>query len=151
MINLVIYGLDQYIVGRLSRELNNHLAEIYNVDADDITFVAPNNMVFHNGVEQTSWDIKIEVHAPASARIFQEEVAYYLLNVIGDIAINKTVDFYYFNDDDHYTKINHEYPRFLTVDNIEEEEYEYSEELDEGEGEDELYTENMFKDFHPDR
>ena len=48
MITITILGLDQYIVGRLSRELTSNLAKIYEVSEDDINFIAPNNMVFHN-------------------------------------------------------------------------------------------------------
>ena len=64
MITITIYGLDQFVVGRLSREMTPNLAKLYELSEDEILFVAPENMVFHKGVEQTSWNIIIHVHAP---------------------------------------------------------------------------------------
>ena len=69
MITVTIYGLDQFVVGRLSREMTPNLAKLYELSEDEILFVAPENMVFHNGVEQTSWNIIIHVHAPKKVAV----------------------------------------------------------------------------------
>ena len=53
MINIYVYGLDQFVVGDISRELTSSLAKLYEVEEDEINFVAPHDMVFHKGVEQT--------------------------------------------------------------------------------------------------
>lgn len=148
MITVTIYGLDQFVVGRLSREMTPNLAKVYEVKEDDILFVAPNNMVFHKGVEQTSWNIMIHVHAPKKAVLVQDQVATLILESIGDVAINKIVEFYYYSEDNRYVKFNDSYPRFISSDNlvnIEDEEYE---EMDEGEDDDEIFTGDIFQDFH---
>ena len=148
MITVFIYGLDQFVVGRLSREMTPNLAKLYEVSEDDIIFVAPENMVFHKGVEQTSWNIIIHVHAPKKVSVLQDQVAKLILESIGDVAINKILEFYYYSEDNRYTKLNESYPRFIASDNlvdIEEEDYE---DMEEGEGEDDIYTGDIFKDFH---
>ena len=148
MITVFIYGLDQFVVGRLSREMTPNLAKLYVVSEDDIIFVAPENMVFHKGVEQTSWNIIIHVHAPKKVSVLQDQVAKLVLESIGDVAINKILEFYYYSEDNRYTKLNESYPRFIANDNlvdIEEEDYE---DMEEGEGENEIYTGDIFKDFH---
>jgi hypothetical protein len=148
MITVFIYGLDQFVVGRLSREMTPNLAKLYEVSEDDIIFVAPENMVFHKGVEQTSWNIIIHVHAPKKVSVLQDQVAKLILESIGDVAINKILEFYYYSEDNRYTKLNESYPRFIANDNlvdIEEEDYE---DMEEGEGENEIYTGDIFKDFH---
>ena len=148
MITVFIYGLDQFVVGRLSREMTPNLAKLYEVSEDDIIFVAPENMVFHMGVEQTSWNIIIHVHAPKKVSVLQDQVAKLVLESIGDVAINKILEFYYYSEDNRYTKLNESYPRFIANDNlvdIEEEDYE---DMEEGEGENEIYTGDIFKDFH---
>ncbi len=148
MITVFIYGLDQFVVGRLSREMTPNLAKLYEVSEDDIIFVAPENMVFHKGVEQTSWNIIIHVHAPKKVSVLQDQVAKLILESIGDVAINKILEFYYYSEDNRYTKLNESYPRFIASDNlvdIEEEDYE---DMEEGEGENEIYTGDIFKDFH---
>ena len=148
MITVFIYGLDQFVVGRLSREMTPNLAKLYEVSEDEIIFVAPENMVFHKGVEQTSWNIIIHGHAPKKVSVLQDQVAKLILESIGDVAINKILEFYYYSEDNRYTKLNESYPRFIASDNlvdIEEEDYE---DMEEGEGEDDIYTGDIFKDFH---
>ena len=148
MITITIYGLDQFVVGRLSREMTPNLAKLYELSEDEILFVAPENMVFHKGVEQTSWNIIIHVHAPKKVSVLQDQVAKLILESIGDVAINKILEFYYYSEDNRYTKLNESYPRFIANDNlvdIEEEDYE---DMEEGEGENEIYTGDIFKDFH---
>ena len=148
MITVTIYGLDQFVVGRLSREMTPNLAKLYELSEDEILFVAPQNMVFHKGVEQTSWNVLIHVNAPKKAVLLQDQVAKLILESIGDVAINKIVEFYYYAEDNRYCKFNESYPRFIDSDNlvdIAEEDYE---DMEEGEGEDEIFTGDIFQNFH---
>ena len=80
MITLIFYGLDQFVVGDLSRSLTPRLAKLYEVSEDEINFVAPNDMIFHNGVEQTSWNILIHVHAPMKVSVLQEFVKEFIIS-----------------------------------------------------------------------
>ena len=148
MITVFIYGLDQFVVGRLSREMTPNLAKLYELSEDEIIFVAPENMVFHKGVEQTSWNIIIHVHAPKRAALVEEQVAKFILETIGDVAINKVIEFYYYSEDNRYTKLNEAYPRFIAADNLVDIEEENYEDMEEGEGEDNIFTGDIFKDFH---
>lgn len=148
MITVTIYGLDQFVVGRLSREMTPNLAKLYELSEDEIIFVAPENMVFHKGVEQTSWNIVIHVHAPKRAALVEEQVAKFILETIGDVAINKVIEFYYYSEDNRYTKLNEAYPRFIAADNLVDIEEENYEDMEEGEGEDNIFTGDIFKDFH---
>ena len=145
MITIIFYGLDQFVVGRLSRELTENIAKLYEVKEEEITFIAPNDLVFHNGVEQTSWDLLIHVHAPKRSALVQDEVATFLLNAIGDVAIHKTVEFYYYVEGNRYQKINEDYPRFITEENLVDTEFdEYNEDIEEGEEDDQVYTGDIF-------
>ena len=145
MITISFYGLDQFVVGRLSRELTPNLAKLYEVSEDEISFIAPNDLIFHKGVEQTSWDLIMRVNAPKRTAMVQDEVAEYLLESIGDIAIHKTVEFYYYSEDNRYQKIHNEYPRFITEENLVETDDEYSEDMEEGEDDDQIYTGDIFE------
>ena len=146
MITITIYGLDQFVVGRLSREMTPNLAKLYELSEDEILFVAPENMVFHNGVEQTSWNIIIHVHAA----VLQEQAAHLILESIGDVAINKILEFYYYSQDDRYSKFNDSYPRFIASDNLVDVANEDYEDMEEGDGEDEIFTGDIFRDFNKD-
>ena len=150
MITVIIYGLDQFVVGRLSREMTPNLAKLYELNEDDIMFVAPENMVFHKGVEQTSWNIIIHVHAPKKAQVLQEQAAKLILESIGDVAINKILEFYYYSEDNRYCKFNDTYPRFIASDNLVDVANEDYEGLEEGEEDDEIYTGDIFEAFKKD-
>ena len=145
MITVIVYGLDQFVVGRLSRELGANLAKLYEVNEDEVIFVAPQDLVFHNGVEQTSWNLLIHVHAPKRAALVQDEVAEFLIQAIGDLAIHKTVEFYYYSEENRYQKIHDDYPRFITDDNLVDTDQEYDEDMEEGEEDDQIYTGDIFE------
>jgi len=150
MITLIFYGLDQFVVGRLSRELTPLIAKLYEVEEDEINFIAPNNMIFHKGTEQTSWNLLIHVHAPLKVSVLQKMMADLLLNGIGEVAIHKTVEFYYYSQDNRFQNINENYPRFITEDNLVDVDTDHDDEdLEEGEGDDQIYTGDVFKGFKP--
>ena len=148
MITVIIYGLDQFVVGRLSREMTPNLAKLYELSEDEILFIAPNDMIFHKGVEQTSWNIIVHVHAPKKASVLQDQVAKLILESIGDVAINKILEFYYYSEDNRYSKINETYPRFIAADNLINVADEDYEDKEEGDGDDDIFTGDIFQDFH---
>lgn len=150
MITLTVYGLDPYVVGRLSQEMTPNLAQLYEVSEDEINFIAPNNMVFHKGVDQTSWNTIIRVNLPKKLLVLQDQAAEIIMQMVQGPTINVAVEFYYYSQDNRYEKLNNEYPRFITDDNlVDVENYDESVYV-EGEGEDEVYTGDIFEDFNKD-
>ena len=157
MITVTIYGLDQFVVGRLSEEMTPSLAKLYEVDEDEINFVAPENMVFHKGVEQTSWNAIIHVNAPMKVSVLQDDVARFILASIGDVAIHKTIEFYYYSQDNRYVKINDDYPRFITEENTVGygDDYDEDDDCDDDDcdchhhhdDDEEIFTGDIFEDF----
>ncbi|MCR4912092.1 MAG: hypothetical protein K5925_06245 [Bacilli bacterium] len=153
MINIFVYGLDQFVVGDLSERLTPILAKAFEADEDEINFIAPNDFVFHNGVEQTSWRVIVEVRLPAEFDIVEHEVKEVLLHYISQVSVHVEVTFIYYERRNHYVKINKDYPLYLEEKEGHLNEEEYEEEYDEtdeegpseGEGEDEIYTEDIFK------
>lgn len=149
MITLTIYGLDQFVVGQLSKEMTHNLADLYEVSEDDINFIATSNMVFHKGVEQTSWNALVRVHLPKKVMILQDDAAKLIMDMIQGPTINVAVEFYYYSEDNRYEKINEDYPRFITDDNLVDAEDDYEEtQYIEGDGKDEVFTGDIFKDFN---
>ena len=147
MIAIEIQGLDQFVVGNLSKELTPLVAKLYEVDEDEVVFISPNSMVFHKGVEQTSWNIIIKVLAPKKVSVLQDQMSQLMLHGIGEVAIHVTVLFEYYSSDDKYQKINPDYPRFITEANLvdlQEDEY-VDEDSESGEEDDEIYTGDIFE------
>ena len=136
MITISIYGLDQFTVGHYSGEHTANLAQLFETSEDNIIFYSPNAYVFHNGVEQTSWNTIVKVNAPEKYEALEAKVAKYLMETLKEFSINVIVEFYYYHSHHRFEHINKEYPRFITEDNLVN-----VEESDE----DELYEGNIFE------
>ena len=147
MINIYVYGLDQFVVGDVSVELTSALAKLYEVSEDDINFVAPNDMVFHKGVEQTSWRVIVEVKAPEELERLQKQAKEVLFHFLSEIAIHVEVTFFYYCRHDHFVHINESYPEYLTKSNAVNYESEYEGEYVEGEEEGEIFTGDIFENI----
>jgi hypothetical protein len=61
MIVISVLGLDQFVVGTYSRKNTANLANLFECEEEEIVFYSPNSMIFHKGVEQTSWQTEILV------------------------------------------------------------------------------------------
>ena len=118
MITIQILGLDQFVVGRYSRENSGNIAQVFECDEADVSFYAPYAMMFHNGVEQTSWNTLVIVLAPKKYQAVEKSVADFLTKSLSYFSINVEVVFNYFDEGSHYQYVNSEYPRFITSDEI---------------------------------
>jgi hypothetical protein len=143
MVTISILGLDQYIVGRLSRDLTSNIAKLYEISEEDVIFVAPNNMVFHKGVEQTSWNVIVKVNAPMKIQVLQDEMANLLSIGLKDVAINIVLEFTYYSQDNRYEKINKDYPRYLADDNLTDVDISF----EEGVEDEDIFDGDIFENF----
>ena len=145
MIVVNIYGLDQFVVGDLSVALGKDLAKLYEVDEDEINFIASNNMVFHKGAEQTSWRVIVEVDVPRKLEVLQPQARDIIVHHISQVAIHVEIRFEYYLSDHHYLHVNEQYPLYLEEQPSVEVETEYPDDIEEGEEEDEIYTGDIFE------
>lgn len=118
MITIQVLGLDEFVVGRYSRESTEALAQAFECNPDEISFFAPNSMVFHRGVEQTSWNTLVIVLAPNKYKAVEKVVADTIGQTLNLYSIHLQVVFRYFDENARYEYINKEYPRFLTENEI---------------------------------
>jgi hypothetical protein len=75
-------------------------------------------MVFHAGVEQTSWNTIVIVKAPERYSVLEAKVADYLIKTLSEFTINLEVEFEYFEEGHHYEHVNSSYPRFIAEENL---------------------------------
>lgn len=147
MVNVYVYGIDQFVVGEISKELTPLLANVYETKEEEVNFIAPDSMVFHKGVEQTSWKAIIKVDAPEEMERVQKQVFDLLSHTIKEIAIHVQVEFTYHCRHDVFEYKNESYPSYLTEENqVDLQEQEYDEDIQEGEGDDEIYTGDIFEE-----
>ncbi len=145
MVTINIYGLDQFVVGELSGRISKDIAKLYEMDEDEIHFISSNNMVFHSGNEQTSWRVFVEVNAPMKVEVLQDQMSALLAHYIMEVAIHVEIVFKYFSSDHYYKQMNQDYPLFLEDKNIVNFDETYTEDMEEGEGEDEIFTGDIFE------
>ena len=129
MITFQILGLDQFVVGHYSKDHTANLAQLYESDESLINFYAPNSMVFHNGVEQTSWNTIVIVRAPEKFKPMESHIASYLIQTLSEFSVNLEIEFEYFSSSSRYEHVNDSYPRYIAEDNIKETEVTLSNEM----------------------
>ncbi len=140
MITITFIGSDRYVIGQYSKEVTAKLANLWEVEEDEILFLAPEIYVYHQGVEQTSYQVLVEVNAPEACRMVEKEVADYILKTAEAFVVHLAVRFKYFKEKT-YAHIRDDYPRYITEENevlIEKEEYDE---------ETEIYEGNIFENF----
>ena len=142
MITITLIGLDQYTVAHYSKDHTKNLADLFETEEDNISFVSTDSLVFHEGIDQPSWNSIVQVSAPTKFEAVQQNVAKYLLNTLKDFSIHLVVEFHYYHDHDRYEYVNKDYPRFLTEANIAD--VDYDEEIDENT---EIYHGNIFEGY----
>lgn len=118
MIVISVIGLDQFVVGNYSKAHTSNLAEVFEVMEDDVNFEAPQTMIFHEGVEQTSWQTVVVIRAPRSAEIHEAKAAEYILRTLKDFSINIEIIFEYYEEAHRYELVNEEYPRYIASSNV---------------------------------
>lgn len=118
MVTISVLGLDQYVVGHYSKENTANLASLFEIDENELNFYAPESMVFHEGVEQTSWNTIVIVHAPKRCQAVESKVADYVIRTLSEFTINLEVNFDYFDEARHYEHINSAYPRFIDENSV---------------------------------
>jgi hypothetical protein len=164
MITISVLGLDQFVVGHYSKDNSANLVNLFECGEEDLNFYAPNSMVFHNGIEQTSWNTIIIVRAAEKYRFAEDKVAKYLLKTFSQFSIHVQVQFEYISEAATYEQINDDYPRYIREDNIVKTEDEGDDDMNDSDEDDsepnpadhaeldpndpnQIYLGNVFADF----
>lgn len=137
MIIITVYGLDQYAVAHYSKNHSENLAQLFETKVENIAFIASDEYVFHNGVEQTSWQALVKVEAPEKYEILEDKAAQYLLKTLSEFSIHVRVVFDYFHSHHEHEFLNKSYPRYIKEDNLVN--------VEESDEDDELYEGNIFE------
>lgn len=154
MITIQILGLDHFVVGQYSREHTGNIAQLFETEDQNVSFLSSDGVYFHEGVEQSSWNALVLVRCPHRHEACESAVADYLLKTLTLYSINVQVEFVYFHDHSYYESISSAYPRFISADQIRDVSGDYGDEEEEAPSpeeeapsEEELFTGNAFEDF----
>lgn len=118
MIIVSILGMDYYEAIEKTEGLHDKLAAAYHVEKNQLEFFAPQSFIIHDGIEQTSFRLNINIEAPYGTEDREEEVRDILFDHFKNTAIHMRVFFRYFDPEHEYLKIDEEYPEYMTPSNV---------------------------------
>lgn len=117
MITIKIYGIDPYLLNDLSRDITEKIANLYEISKDEINFYAPECLYVHNGVDQNTYNILVEIHAPKKVSVLEEDAYKIIENYIKNVTVHLECVFYYFSIDNYHKYENEDYPRYMDEEN----------------------------------
>ena len=146
MVFIKFSGLDMFLVGELTKKIHSKIAASYGLDDEDVIFQASDSFLFHKGVDQTSFNLLVEIVAPEDYVDSEEMVASILMESSKNYSVHVRILFSYYDSTHYYERVNKDYPEYITeMQEVEVDESEYDEELEYDE--EDLYTGNMFEDI----
>lgn len=144
MINIVLKGIDIYLAGDFEKKLIAPLAKVMKVHEREIVLSALESLVYHNGVEQTSMHLYIDVECDKKYAQYEKEVADLILGLSKQFAIHTHVLFKYYETIHLHEEIDHQYPLYLDEGNIANVE-QTQEDIENGNID--IFDGNIFKDY----
>lgn len=145
MITISLYGIDPYLARPLSRVMTSKIADVYEINQDEVNFFAHEGLLVHDGVEQNTWNVIVKVNAPLKVQVLEKQIVVLFKEYMKDACVNFSIEFTYYSQDSRYEFINKEFPRFMNEENsfyIDEDEADEDDEENE-----EPYLGNAFADI----
>lgn len=140
MIILTLKGADVYLAGEIERAIIPGLSKIYRVSENELIVHATDGYLYHDGMDQTSFNLLVKVECAEKYENFENDSANYILKVMSNYAVHTRVYFTYFKNDSMYERINEEYPLFVNSSNVVDFEQE-------NEADVEVYDGNIFEEY----
>lgn len=151
MVFVKFEGADQYIASDFSHDINRKLQKIYGIKENELNFLMEDSFFVHDGQEQTSFQVLVEILAPEELMSKEKELEKFLAKELNNLAIHSHIIFTYFSSSHAYDEINSDYPEYMTPDNMvkasNEEEQKDEESEEEGLEENDLFTGNIFQEL----
>lgn len=117
MITLTFYGLNMLALGDLSGILLTRLASKLKVDETSITIRAVESMIFYKGIDQTTWEVMVDIRLLESMKEYESSIVTLLHDVLKEQTIHVTCDFIYVSSASRIQVISKDYPRYISDDN----------------------------------
>lgn len=118
MIVIDMMGIDTIMAISEEKKVHKDLCAIYSIEEDELIFRAIEGYVIHNGVEQTSFLLSLEIQAPTEFIDKEDEVKAYLYNAFKDVSIHKRILFKYFDAERETVFKDETYPLYMSDKNV---------------------------------
>ncbi len=141
MIQVLIKGVDEYLGVHVEEVLLPGLMKITKAEETEIIFTCLHSIIYHNGVDQTSLHMVIDLDLDPKYISLEKQIADYLLEESSKFSIHAHIQFNYVNGKS-YHRIDESYPYYVTDKNSIEIEDDEDEEVEQ-----EIFTGNIFENF----
>jgi hypothetical protein len=118
MIIISLLGVDQYQAASYVKDIQDQIAQAFETEPENILFYAPDSFLIFRGIDQTSYQLNIEVEAPKKFMPLEEQATKVLVKIFSESHVHIRVLFKYFEEEHEHESINEEYPRFMTEQNM---------------------------------
>lgn len=112
-----IFGLDHYVIARLSRQLHQPIIKLTNLDVKDLFFSSHETMLFHHGVDQNAWHTHVLIHLSQSLKSYQEALMKMIQAALLEHTVHLHVQFIYLEANQQYRLMQESYPDFVSEKN----------------------------------
>lgn len=138
MINIVLKGVDEFLGSSVEKAFTPEIAKILNVSQDEVVLTCLHSMIYHNGVDQTSYHMIVTFEMDRKYEQFQQKLIDYVFSVSKNFSVHCHINFSYLSTET-FSCIDSDYPLFVTESN--------EIVVEEDESEEEIYLGDMFVDF----
>jgi hypothetical protein len=112
-----IFGLDHYVIARLSRQLHHPIIKLTNLDVKDLFFSSHETMLFHHGVDQNAWHTLVLIHLPQALKNHQEALMKMIQAALLEHTVHLHFQFIYVEASQQYRLMQDSYPDFVSEKN----------------------------------
>ena len=137
MINIVLKGVDEFLGADVEKVLLPKVAKVLQVSMDEVLLTCMHSMIYHGGLDQTSFHMIVTFEMEEKYRKFEKELIKCVFEVSKNFSVHSHVNFLYLTPTSSY--IDEEYPLYVTESNRVI--------IEDDENEEEVYTGNMFSNF----
>lgn len=116
MINVILYGVDEFLAKHIEERFSPEIARICEVNTNQVILTCVHSMIYHGGVDQTSFHMQILVELNEEFREFEEDLAYFILKASKEFSVHAHLDFKYV-EDEGYERIDENYPLYISKSN----------------------------------
>lgn len=137
MINIVLKGVDEFLGADVEKVLLPKAAKVLQVSMDEVLLTCMHSMIYHGGLDQTSFHMIVTFEMEEKYRKFEKELIKCVFEVSKNFSVHSHVNFLYLTPTS--SNIDKEYPLYVTESNRVI--------IEDDENEEEVYTGNMFSNF----
>lgn len=113
MVNIITKGMDPFLAFEFDKKVSKKIAKLLKINDNDVNVIALESMIIHDGVDQSSMHLMVEVEFEKKYDKYEEEIFKIIKDVSKEFTIHLHVYFKYLEKEHCYENLDHQYPLYL--------------------------------------